>query len=65
MGFLDKLKGRGGMKDKAVDFAKKHDDEIDQGIDKATKGKYTGKIDDVAEKAKDAYEEPGGGASSH
>ncbi len=66
MGFLDKLKGKGGMKDKAIDFAKEHDDKIDQGIDKAadaadkaTKGKYTDKIDDAAEKAKDAYENPG------
>lgn len=65
MGFLDKLTGKGGLKDKATDFAKKHDDQIDQGIDKAagfadkrTKGKYTAKIDDAAEKAKDAYEEP-------
>jgi hypothetical protein len=66
MGFLDKLKGKGGMKDKAIDFAKEHDDKIDQGIDKAadaadkaTKGKYTDKIDNAAEKAKDAYEKPG------
>jgi hypothetical protein len=66
MGFLDKLKGKGGMKHKAIDFAKEHDDKIDQGIDKAadaadkaTKGKYTDKIDNAAEKAKDAYEKPG------
>ena len=72
MGFLDKLKGKGGMKDKAVDFAKEHDDQIDQGIDKAadaadqaTKGKYTDRIDGAAEKAKDAYEEPGSGGGSH
>jgi hypothetical protein len=76
MGFLDRFKGKGGLKDKAVDFAKEHDDQIDQGndkaadkIDEATKGKYTDKIDDVAEKAKDAYEEPGegqgGGGASH
>ena len=65
MGFLDKLRGKSGLKDKAVDFAKEHDDQIDQGIDKAadaadsaTKGKYTDKIDDAAEKAKDAYEKP-------
>ena len=72
MGFLDKLRGKGGLKGKAVDFAKEHDDQIDVGIeraadaaDRATKGKYTEKIDGVAEKAKDAYEEPGqgGGAS--
>jgi hypothetical protein len=66
MGFPDKLKGKGGLKDKAVDFAKEHDDKIDQGIDKAadaadkaTKGKYTDKIDNASEKAKDAYEKPG------
>ena len=79
MGFLDKLRGKGGLKDKAVDLAKEHDDKIDEGIDKAadyaddaTKGKYTDKIDDAAEKAKDAYEKPadpgapqsGGGGSS-
>lgn len=65
MGFLDKFKGKGGLKDKAVDFAKEHDDQVDQGIDKAadladdaTKGKYTEKIDEAAEKAKDAYEKP-------
>ena len=65
MGFLDKFKGKGGLKDKAVDLAKEHDDKIDQGIDKAaaaadkaTKGKYTEKIDGAAEKAKDAYEKP-------
>jgi len=72
VGFLDKLKGKGGLKDKAVDFAKQHDDQIDQGIekaanaaDKATKGKYTDKIDGAAEKAKDAYEEPNSGGGSH
>jgi hypothetical protein len=65
MGFLDKFKRKGGLKDQAVDFAKEHDDQVDQGIDKAsdfvddaTKGKYTEKIDDAAEKAKDAYEKP-------
>ena len=65
MGFLDKFKGKGGLKDKAVDFAKEHDDQVDQGIDKAsdlvddaTKGKYTDKIDGAADKAKDAYEKP-------
>ncbi len=65
MGFLDKLKGKGGLKDKAVDLAKQHDDKLDKGIDKAsdladkaTKGKYTEKIDNAAEKAKDAYEKP-------
>ena len=54
------------MKGKAIDFAKEHDDKIDQGIDKAadaadkaTTGKYTDKIDGAAEKAKDAYEKPG------
>ena len=72
MGFLDKFKGKSELKDKAINFAKEHDDQIDQGIDKAadaadqaTKGKYTDKIDGAAEKAKDAYEEPGGGAGSH
>lgn len=73
MGFLDKLRGKGGLKDTAVDFAKKHDDQIDHGIDKAAeaaddamKGKYTDKIEGVAEKAKDAYEmpaDPGGSPS--
>ena len=65
MGFLDRFKGKGGLKDKAVDLAKQHDDKIDQGIDKAsgladkaTKGKYTDKIDGAAQKAKDAYEKP-------
>jgi len=65
MGFLDKLRGKGGLKDKAADLAKEHDDKIDQGIDKAadkiddaTEGKYTDKIDDAAQKAKDAYEKP-------
>ncbi|MGI9084113.1 MAG: antitoxin [Aeromicrobium sp.] len=65
MGFLDKLKGKSGLKDKAIDLAKQHDDKLDQGIDKAsdladkaTKGKYTDKIDNAAEKAKDAYEKP-------
>ena len=72
MGFLDKFTRKGGLKDKAIDFAKEHDDQIDQGIDKAadaadkaTKGKYADKIDGAAEKAKDAYEEPGGGGASH
>jgi hypothetical protein len=67
MGFLDRFKGKGGLKDKAVDLAKEHDDKIDQGIDKAsdladraTKGKYTDKIDGAAQKAKDAYEKPEG-----
>ena len=65
MGFLDKLRGKGGLKDKAVDLAKEHDDKLDQGIDKAaaaadkaTKGKYTDKIEDAAQKAKSAYEDP-------
>jgi len=65
MGFLDKLRGKGGLKDKAVDLAKEHDDKLDQGIDKAseladkaTKGKYTDQIDSAAEKAKAAYEDP-------
>ena len=65
MGFLDKLRGRSKLKDKAVDLAKEHDDKIDQGIDKAadladnaTKGMYSDKIDGAAEKAKDAYEKP-------
>ena len=65
MGFLDKLRGKGGLKDKAVDLAKEHDDKLDQGIDKAseladkaTKGKYTDKIEGAAEKAKSAYEDP-------
>jgi hypothetical protein len=65
MGFLDRFKGKGGLKDKAVDFVKEHDDQVDEGIDKAagmvddaTKGKYTDKIDGAADKAKDAYEKP-------
>ncbi len=72
MGFLDKLKGKGGLKDKAIDFAKEHDDQIDQGIDKAadavdkaTQGKHSDKIDSAAEKAKDADEGPSGGGTSH
>ena len=71
MGFLDKLRGKGGLKDKAVDLAKEHDDKIDQGIDKAseladkaTKGKYTDKIDSAAEKVKGAYEDPQSGPQS-
>ncbi len=71
MGFLDKLRGKGGLKDKAVDLAKEHDDKLDQGIDKAaeaadkaTQGKYTDQIQDAAEKAKSAYEEPQAGPGS-
>ena len=70
MGFLDKITRKGGLKDKAVELAKEHDDKVDLGIeraadaaDRATKGKYTDKIDQAAKKAKDAYEEPPGGGT--
>ena len=72
MGFLDRITRKGGLKDKAVELAKEHDDKVDLGIertadaaDRATKGKYSDKIDQAAEKAKDAYEEPSGGGASH
>ncbi|GAA0209925.1 MULTISPECIES: antitoxin [unclassified Aeromicrobium] len=74
MGFLDKLKKNAPeLKAKAAELAKTQNDKIDQGIDKAagladkaTKGKYTGKIDGAAGKAKDAAdklaeEDRGGG----
>lgn len=62
MGFLDKLKKNAPeLKAKAAELARTQNDKIDQGIDKAagladkaTKGKYAGKIDDAAAKAKDA-----------
>jgi len=65
MGFLDKLKGKSGLKDKAIDLAKQHDNTLDKGIDKAsdladkaTKGKYTDKIDNATEKTKGANTKP-------
>jgi uncharacterized protein YjbJ (UPF0337 family) len=62
MGFLDKLKKNAPeLKAKAAEIANTQNDKIDQGIDKAagladkaTKGKYSAKIDDAAGKAKDA-----------
>lgn len=57
MGLLDKLKGKTAkLKDAAAD----HTDQIEGGIDKSaeviddkTKGKYSDKIESVADKAKD------------
>ncbi|MCX6407700.1 MAG: antitoxin [Propionibacteriales bacterium] len=62
MGFLDKLKKNAPeLKAKASELARTQNAKIDQGIDKAagladkaTKGKYTQKIDGAAGKAKDA-----------
>ena len=62
MGCRDKLKKKAPeLKEQAADLAREHNAKIDQGIDKAagladkaTKGKYTGKIDGAAGKAKDA-----------
>jgi methyl-accepting chemotaxis protein len=71
MGFLDRLKGDGS--DRAVEQAKEqaaaHDEDIEQAIDRvadladqATDGKFTEKIDEAAQKLKDAadrLDEPG------
>lgn len=70
MGFLDKIKGRSGdlekIKARATQLAQEHGDKIDQGIDKAagladkaTKGKYSDKIDQAAVKAKESAEKLG------
>ncbi|MFF2009890.1 antitoxin [Streptomyces sp. NPDC058195] len=64
MGFLDTLKAKlGPAREKVGELAHQHSDKIDQGLDKAartadekTKGKYSGKIESGARKAKDAVE---------
>lgn len=60
MSFLDKAKR---LADKAVVTAKEHSEQIEKGIDKAsgmadraTKGRYTDKIDKVHGKAKEAVD---------
>lgn len=67
MSFLDKLRRRAPeLKQRAGEMARDHGDKIDQGIDKAagyadraTKGKYSDKIDGAAGKAKDAADRLG------
>ncbi|MFJ9776501.1 antitoxin [Kitasatospora sp. NPDC101157] len=62
MGLMDNLKGKAEeLKEKASELAGKHSDQIDQfvdkaggAIDKATKGKYSEKIEHGTGKAKDA-----------
>jgi len=63
MGFLDKLKGKDTAEliDRAKEQAAKHDDKIEDAIDrvadladKATDGKHTEKIEQAAEKLKEA-----------
>ncbi len=62
MGMLDNLRGKAEeLKDKAGELAAKHGDQIDQvvdkaggALDKATKGKYSEKIEHGAGRAKDA-----------
>jgi hypothetical protein len=60
MGLLDKLKG---SKKKVASTVREHEDQIDEGIDKAadfiddkTGGKHTDKIEGAAEKAKGAVD---------
>ncbi|WP_436789691.1 antitoxin [Yinghuangia sp. YIM S10712] len=68
MGLFDSIKNLdlGEIKDKAADLAAKHDDKIDQGIDKAadfiddrTGHKHGDKVDSGAEKLKDAVDKLG------
>ncbi|WP_030239398.1 antitoxin [Streptomyces sp. NRRL S-350] len=62
MGLMDNLKGKAEeLKEKAGELAGKHSDQIDTivdkaggAIDKATKGKYSDRIEHGAAKAKDA-----------
>ncbi|MFJ6797005.1 antitoxin [Streptomyces sp. NPDC091268] len=62
MGLLDNLKAKlAPAKDKVGDLAQQHEGKIGQGLDKMakvvdskTKGKYHGRIESGADKAKDA-----------
>ncbi|MGW4029415.1 antitoxin [Streptomyces sp. NPDC004838] len=64
MGFMDTLKAKlAPAKDKVSDLAQQHGDKIEHGLDKAakavdsrTKGKYSGKIETGAGKAKEALD---------
>jgi hypothetical protein len=68
MGLSDSLKGAlGQAKDKATEFAGKHNSSIDSGLDKvgaladkATKGKYSDRINTSRDKAKEALHHTGG-----
>ncbi|MEZ0089667.1 antitoxin [Streptacidiphilus sp. EB129] len=68
MSVSDSLKGAlDHAKEKATDFAGKHSAAIDSGLDKvgeladkATKGKYSDKINTGRDKAKEALEHVGG-----
>ncbi|MET9181274.1 antitoxin [Kitasatospora aureofaciens] len=65
MGLMDNLKGRAEeLKEKAGELAGRHSDQIEQivdraggAIDKATKGKYSERIEHGAGRAKDAVED--------
>ncbi|WP_042393984.1 antitoxin [Streptacidiphilus carbonis] len=67
MGLSDTLKGAlGQAKEKATEFAEKHNSTIDSGLDKvgemadkATKGKYSDKIHTGRDKAKEALDKVG------
>jgi hypothetical protein len=62
MGFLDDVKGKAqGLKDKATGKLKEHEEQIEEGLDKAagfvdakTGGKYSEKITSATDKTKDA-----------
>lgn len=61
MGFLDKLRGRGDAKKRAAQMMQGRQDDIDTAVDKvagladkATSGKYAGKIDEAADRLKEA-----------
>lgn len=64
MGFLDKFKKKAPeLRERAADLAARHNDNIDAGIDKAadaankaTKGKYAGKLDAAADKAQEGVD---------
>lgn len=65
MGLMDNLKGKAEeLKERASELAGKHHEQIDSmvdkaggAIDKATKGKYTDKIEHGATKAKGAVDD--------
>ena len=67
MSLMDTIKEKLGMsKDKSDDMVRQHENQIDQGIDKAgraadsrTGGKYGDKIDSGVDKAKDATHDYG------
>ncbi|HEX3784845.1 MAG TPA: antitoxin [Pseudonocardiaceae bacterium] len=69
MGFLDDMKKQAEeLKDRASDFVGQHGDKITEGLDKVaskidsgTQGKYSGKIQSGAAKAKEAVHRFGDG----